>query len=54
MTCCDVVKEVAKIIYTAHDEVNDKATELELSGSGVTTGRHEVIPKDTGRGRGMC
>jgi len=31
MTCRDVVKEVAKIIYIVHDEVKDKAFELELS-----------------------
>nr|XP_058148572.1 proteasome subunit alpha type-3-like [Dasypus novemcinctus] len=31
MTCRDVVKEVAKIIYIARDEVKDKAFELELS-----------------------
>uniref|UniRef100_A0A7N9D0P1 Proteasome subunit alpha type-3 n=1 Tax=Macaca fascicularis TaxID=9541 RepID=A0A7N9D0P1_MACFA len=31
MTCRDIVKEVAKIIYIVHDEVKDKAFELELS-----------------------
>uniref|UniRef100_A0A2K5LWN8 Proteasome subunit alpha type-3 n=1 Tax=Cercocebus atys TaxID=9531 RepID=A0A2K5LWN8_CERAT len=30
MTCRDIVKEVAKIIYIVHDEVKDKAFELEL------------------------
>ncbi|XP_059952139.1 proteasome subunit alpha type-3 isoform X2 [Mesoplodon densirostris] len=47
MTCCDVVKEVAKIIYIVHDEVKDKAFELELSWVGeITNGRHEIVPKD--------
>ncbi|EGW06495.1 Proteasome subunit alpha type-3 [Cricetulus griseus] len=47
MTCCDVVKEVAKIIYIVHDEVKDKAFELELSWVGeLTKGRHEIVPKD--------
>ncbi|XP_051057744.1 proteasome subunit alpha type-3-like [Phodopus roborovskii] len=47
MTCRDVVKEVAKITYTVHDEVKDKALELELSWVGeLTKGRHEIVPKD--------
>ncbi|XP_043929511.1 proteasome subunit alpha type-3 [Protopterus annectens] len=47
MTCREVVKEVAKIIYVVHDEVKDKAFELELSWVGeVTNGRHEIVPKD--------
>eukprot|EP00069_Balaena_mysticetus_P010629 bmy_20750T0 len=47
MTCHDVVKEVAKIIYIVHDEVKDKAFELELSWVGeITNGRHETVPKD--------
>ena len=47
MTCRDVVKEVAKIIYIVHDEVKDKAFELELSWVGeLTKGRHEIVPKD--------
>ncbi|KAM8782037.1 proteasome subunit alpha type-3 isoform 2-T2 [Rhynchonycteris naso] len=47
MTCVDVVKEVAKIIYIVHDEVKDKAFELELSWVGeITKGRHEIVPKD--------
>ncbi|XP_036164574.1 proteasome subunit alpha type-3 isoform X3 [Myotis myotis] len=47
MTCRDVVKEVAKIIYIVHDEVKDKAFELELSWVGeITKGRHEIVPKD--------
>lgn len=31
MTCHHVVKEVAKIIYIIHDEVKDKASELEFT-----------------------
>ncbi|XP_037551200.1 proteasome subunit alpha type-3 [Nematolebias whitei] len=47
MTCRELVKEVAKIIYIVHDEVKDKAFELELSWVGeVTNGRHEFVPKD--------
>ncbi|RXN19249.1 proteasome subunit alpha type-3 [Labeo rohita] len=47
MTCRELVKEVAKIIYIVHDEVKDKAFELELSWVGeVTKGRHELVPKD--------
>jgi len=43
----ELVKEVAKIIYTVHDEVKDKAFELELSWVGsMTEGRHEIVPKD--------
>uniref|UniRef100_A0A8C1GLG0 Proteasome subunit alpha type n=1 Tax=Cyprinus carpio TaxID=7962 RepID=A0A8C1GLG0_CYPCA len=46
-TCRELVKEVAKIIYIVHDEVKDKAFELELSWVGeVTKGRHELVPKD--------
>uniref|UniRef100_F7EMD2 Proteasome subunit alpha type-3 n=1 Tax=Callithrix jacchus TaxID=9483 RepID=F7EMD2_CALJA len=47
MTCRDIVKEVAKIIYIVHDKVKDKAFELELSWVGeLTNGRHEIVPKD--------
>jgi 20S proteasome subunit alpha 7 len=52
----DLVKDVAKIIYTVHDEVKDKAFILELSWIGATTGRddkrkipggvHEEVPAD--------
>ncbi|KAB0398371.1 hypothetical protein E2I00_019125, partial [Balaenoptera physalus] len=35
------------IIYIVHDEVKDKAFELELSWVGeITNGRHEIVPKD--------
>ncbi|KAI2571408.1 PSMA3 isoform 11, partial [Pan troglodytes] len=34
-------------IYIVHDEVKDKAFELELSWVGeLTNGRHEIVPKD--------
>uniref|UniRef100_A0A2K5LWP4 Proteasome subunit alpha type-3 n=1 Tax=Cercocebus atys TaxID=9531 RepID=A0A2K5LWP4_CERAT len=47
MTCRDIVKEVAKIIYIVHDEVKDKAFELELGWVGeITNGRQEIVPKD--------
>jgi len=43
----ELVKEVAKIIYTVHDEVKDKAFELELSWVGqMTGGKHEMVPAD--------
>jgi len=43
----DLVKEVAKIIYTVHDEVKDKAFELELSWVGAdTNGKHELVPAE--------
>lgn len=47
LTCEELVKEVAKIIYVVHDEVKDKNFELELSWIGkVTNGRHQLVPKD--------
>lgn len=47
MPCKELVKEAAKIIYTVHDEVKDKAFELELSWAGeMTDGRHELVPAD--------
>nr|XP_058139307.1 proteasome subunit alpha type-3-like [Dasypus novemcinctus] len=46
-TCHNVVKEVAKIIYIVHDEIKDKAFELELSWvDELSKGRHEIVPKD--------
>jgi len=45
MPMSELVKEVAKIIYTVHDEVKDKAFELELSWVGADTkGKHELVP----------
>ena len=37
MTCAELVKEAAKIIYMVHDEVKDKMFELELSWVGEFT-----------------
>jgi len=46
MTVDQLVKEVAKIVYTVHDEVKDKSFELELSWiSDETQGRHQFVPK---------
>ncbi|GFO27497.1 proteasome subunit alpha type [Plakobranchus ocellatus] len=45
MTVQDLVKEVAKIIYIVHDEVKDKAFDLELSWVGES-GRHELVPPE--------
>uniref|UniRef100_A0A3Q3B547 Proteasome subunit alpha type n=1 Tax=Kryptolebias marmoratus TaxID=37003 RepID=A0A3Q3B547_KRYMA len=40
-------RRVRKEIYIVHDEVKDKAFELELSWVGeITNGRHEFVPKD--------
>ena len=45
MPCKQLVKEVAKIIYSVHDEVKDKHFELELSWIGKDSeGRHELVP----------
>jgi 20S proteasome subunit alpha 7 len=47
MTCKELIKEAAKIIYIVHDEIKDKAFELELSWIGFeTNGKHELVPKD--------
>ncbi|KAL5463604.1 hypothetical protein EMCRGX_G032518 [Ephydatia muelleri] len=47
MTCQQLIKEAAKIIYAVHDEVKDKAFELELSWVGeVTGGKHQRVPLD--------
>merc|ERR1719167_2189101 len=40
MTCAEAVKEVARIIYVVHDEVKDKAFELELSWVGDSRPLH--------------
>jgi 20S proteasome subunit alpha 7 len=45
MPCKQLIKEVAKIIYSVHDEVKDKHFELELSWIGKDSeGRHELVP----------
>ena len=47
MTCKELVKEVAKVIYSVHDEVKDKHFELELSWIGKETGgTHQLVPQD--------
>lgn len=47
MTCKDLVKEAARIIYLVHDELKDKQFELEMSWVGVhTNGIHERVPND--------
>lgn len=47
MTCKDLVKEAARIIYLVHDELKDKQFELEMSWVGAhTNGRHERVPAD--------
>merc|ERR1719506_3259512 len=47
MTCKDLIKEAAKIIYMVHDEVKDKMFELELSWvTKDTEGKHERVPKN--------
>ena len=45
LTCADLVKEAAKIIYMVHDEVKDKMFELELSWVGdFSNGVHQKVP----------
>lgn len=47
MTCRELVKEVAKVIYSVHDEVKDKHFELELSWIGKETrGTHQLVPQE--------
>jgi len=47
MTCAELIKEAAKIIYTVHDSVKDKSFELELSWVGEhTNGLHQKVPQD--------
>jgi len=51
MTCAELIKEAAKIIYVIHDEVKDKEFELELSWVGEHTGgRHQMVPKEVQEG----
>jgi len=46
MTTTDLVKEVAKVIYSVHDEIKDKQFELELSWIGkITDGKFQFVPK---------
>ncbi|XP_054169067.1 proteasome subunit alpha type-3-like [Oppia nitens] len=47
MSAKDLIKEAAKIIYMVHDEIKDKAFELEMSWIGADTrGKHEWVPKE--------
>lgn len=47
MSLRELVNEVSRIIYTVHDEVKDKAFELELSWVGKDTqGRHQFVPAE--------
>ncbi|XP_011062681.1 PREDICTED: proteasome subunit alpha type-3 [Acromyrmex echinatior] len=47
MTCKDLVKEAARIIYLVHDELKDKQFELEMSWVGAhTKGIHQRVPAD--------
>ncbi|XP_063978232.1 proteasome subunit alpha type-3 [Diachasmimorpha longicaudata] len=47
MTCRELVKEAARIIYLVHDELKDKQFELEMSWVGAhTNGKHERIPHE--------
>jgi 20S proteasome subunit alpha 7 len=47
MTCAELIKEAAKIIYMVHDEVKDKMFELELSWvTEATNGIHQRVPND--------
>ncbi|KAJ8869492.1 hypothetical protein PR048_028483 [Dryococelus australis] len=47
LSCRELVKEAARIIYVVHDELKDKQFELELSWVGaVTDGLHERVPAD--------
>jgi len=46
LTCAELVKEAARIIYMVHDEVKDKMFELELSWVGeFTNGVHQRVPE---------
>lgn len=45
VTCRELVKEAAKIIYLVHDEVKDKMFEMELSWvCEESGGRHQFVP----------
>lgn len=47
MTCRELVKEAARIIYAVHDDVKDKAFKLELCWIGEhTNGVHQLVPKE--------
>eukprot|EP00041_Stephanoeca_diplocostata_P005787 m.68555 g.68555 ORF g.68555 m.68555 type:complete len:258 (-) comp15998_c0_seq1:149-922(-) len=47
MTCKELLKEAAKIIYSVHDDVKDKEFNLFMSWVGADTGgKHELVPED--------
>ena len=47
ITCEEGVKQLAKIIYTLHDEAKDKPFELEMSWLSEGTGwKHQGVPKN--------
>lgn len=47
LTSEEVVKEIAKIIHTVHDEVKDKSFVLEMSWvTEATNGKHQWVPKE--------
>jgi 20S proteasome subunit alpha 7 len=47
LTCAEAVKELARIIYKLHDDVKDKAFELEMSWVCEASGRKQVrVPAD--------
>jgi len=47
ITCREAVKEIAKIIYKLHDDIKDKAFELELSWvCDESKSKHVFVPKD--------
>ena len=47
ITVAEGVKQLAKIIYTLHDEAKDKPFELEMSWLSEGTGwKHAGVPKD--------
>jgi len=46
MTCADLIKEGAKVIYTVHDEIKDKHFELELGWvANATNNKFQFVPK---------
>jgi len=47
LTCKELIKEAAKIIYTVHDESKDKDFNLFMSWVGKDTkGKHELVPQN--------
>jgi len=47
MTCAELIKEGARVIYSVHDEIKDKHFELELGWCGkVTNGKFQFVPQN--------